>query len=415
MLSTEVARRHKNAFHFTPKARFDSAVSDLDRRIPELRGYEIMIGMMRILSMIGDGHTRSDDLFNSFSQFPLDLYWFGSELRVVRTMREYKAALGGKVIAIGSTPIAVADQKVRSLIEKHETEGWVKRFSAYYLSSPEILKYFGIIPDLECGTYLIDNGAGAQSVSFEPIPYNAEPEYLDAATRIPLYRENVKNVWFRYLDEAKLAYLAFNHYPSVEDFRHIASSLFATVDAHPGSALVIDFRNNGGGDYIRFDEILLDGFKKRKWLYEQGHLFGLIGRNTFSAAMMNALQLRQQMHAILVGEPTGARPNSYNEAAHFVLPNSHFEGYIFTVVLPSGARQSSRSNPRQVASSNLGRLPNWRRSCVELDNGQDARPLTARTDEGVHSQLPLTTGCRSQSRLCRPKIGVLAELSAIQK
>ena len=93
MLSTEVARRHKNAFHFTPKARFDSAVSDLDRRIPELRGYEIMIGMMRILSMIGDGHTRSDDWFNSFSQFPLDLYWFGSELRVVRTTREYKAAL----------------------------------------------------------------------------------------------------------------------------------------------------------------------------------------------------------------------------------------------------------------------------------------------------------------------------------
>lgn len=77
VLATEVARRHKNAFHFMSKAQFDAAVGDLDKRIPRLQGYEVMIGMMRILSMVGDGHTRSDDLFNSFSQFPLDLYWFG--------------------------------------------------------------------------------------------------------------------------------------------------------------------------------------------------------------------------------------------------------------------------------------------------------------------------------------------------
>jgi len=325
VLATEVARRHKNAFHFTPKPQFDRAVSDLDRGIPQLQGSEIMIGMMRILAMVGDGHTRSDDLFNSFGQFPIDLYWFGSELRVIRTTREYKVALGGRVIAIGSTPSALADQKVRNLIEQHETEGWLKRFSAYYLSSPEVLRYFGIISDLGRGTYVIENGARTQSITFESIPYNTEPEYLDAEVRLPAYREDTKNVWFRYMEDSKLIYVAFNSYPPVEDLKSIAASLFALLDAHPGSALVIDFRANGGGDYIRFDEILLDGLKKRKWLYQRGHLFGLIGRKTFSAAMMNALQLRQQMRAILVGEPTGARPNSYSEAAHFVLPNSHFE------------------------------------------------------------------------------------------
>src|SRR5207253_9916526 len=111
---------------------------------------------------------------------------------------------------------------------------------------------------------------------------------------------------------SKLIYVAFNSYPPVEDLKSIAASLFALLDAHPGSALVIDFRANGGGDYIRFDEILLDGLKMRKWLYQRGHLFGLIGRKTCSAAMMNALQLRQQMRAILVAEPTAARPNSYS-------------------------------------------------------------------------------------------------------
>jgi hypothetical protein len=65
--------------------------------------------------------------------------------------------------------------------------------------------------------------------------------------------------------------------------------------------------------------------KQRKWSIQHWRLYGLIGRKTFSAAMMNALQLRDQMDAILVGEPTGARPNSYSEAAHFTLPDSHFE------------------------------------------------------------------------------------------
>jgi hypothetical protein len=68
---------------------------------------------------------------------------FDKELRIVRATPEYSDALGGRVITIGSTPIAMADQKVRNLIEKHETEGWIKRFSGYYLSSREILEYFG--------------------------------------------------------------------------------------------------------------------------------------------------------------------------------------------------------------------------------------------------------------------------------
>ena len=46
------------------------------------------------------------------------------------------------------------------------------------------------------------------------------------------------------------------------------------LDAHP---LAIDFRNNGGGDYIRFDKVLLEGLKQRAWLRSRGRLYALIG------------------------------------------------------------------------------------------------------------------------------------------
>ncbi len=48
----------------------------------------------------------------------------------------------------------------------------------------------------------------------------------------------------------------------------------------------------------------------------------IIGRQTFSAAMANAVDFRKETNAILVGEPIGERPNSYSENDEMTLPNS---------------------------------------------------------------------------------------------
>ena len=48
----------------------------------------------------------------------------------------------------------------------------------------------------------------------------------------------------------------------------------------------------------------------------------MVGRGTFSAALMNALQLREQTKAILVGEPTGGKPNAFGEVRFLALPGT---------------------------------------------------------------------------------------------
>lgn len=48
----------------------------------------------------------------------------------------------------------------------------------------------------------------------------------------------------------------------------------------------------------------------------------LTGRRTFSAAMVNSVDFKRAAGAILVGEPTGARPNSYSETGAFRLQNT---------------------------------------------------------------------------------------------
>jgi hypothetical protein len=55
---------------------------------------------------------------------------------------------------------------------------------------------------------------------------------------------------------------------------------------------------------------------------QKGKLFFIIGRQTFSSAVGNATQFKGSTNSILVGEPTGGKPNSYGEVLNFTLPNS---------------------------------------------------------------------------------------------
>jgi C-terminal processing protease CtpA/Prc len=86
--------------------------------------------------------------------------------------------------------------------------------------------------------------------------------------------------------------------------------------------VVIDLRQNGGGDFFEGREHLIEPIKKRPAINQKGRLFVAVGRQTFSAAMVNAIDFRKETNAILVGEPIGERPNSYSENDEMTLPNS---------------------------------------------------------------------------------------------
>jgi hypothetical protein len=91
---------------------------------------------------------------------------------------------------------------------------------------------------------------------------------------------------------------------------------------HPDK-LVIDLRHNSGGDFNIGLKYLIEPLRKERNINQRGHLFVLIGANTFSAAMSNATQFRTITNAMLIGQPIGERPNSYQEPRQFRLPNSH--------------------------------------------------------------------------------------------
>src|ERR671916_608284 len=103
-LAQELPRLHVNAFHTVSREAFAQEVSRLNDAIPQMRNEEVLTGLMRVVALIGDGHTHLD-LPVSFPRYPIELHWFGEELRVIAAAHPYHGALGARVLGIGTIPL----------------------------------------------------------------------------------------------------------------------------------------------------------------------------------------------------------------------------------------------------------------------------------------------------------------------
>jgi hypothetical protein len=166
----------------------------------------------------------------------------------------------------------------------------------------------------------VDDKGKEFTVNIEAVARDGKLDWLSIPTKLPLYQQRPDEpFWFTYLPDAGTVYVNFKGYDSLETK---AAQLFKFIDEHQPSRLVIDMRQNGGGDFTLVRQHLLPGLKQRPDINKKGHLFVLVGRDTFSAAMSNATDFRKETKAILIGEPIGERPNSYQENRQLVLPNS---------------------------------------------------------------------------------------------
>jgi hypothetical protein len=112
------------------------------------------------------------------------------------------------------------------------------------------------------------------------------------------------------------------NFRSYESLGRNARALFVELDRKPPARLIIDLRQNGGGDFFEGRRHLIEPLKRRPSLSQKGRLYVVVGRATYSAAMANAIDFRKELGSILVGEPIGERPNSYSENDEMTLPKS---------------------------------------------------------------------------------------------
>jgi hypothetical protein len=319
-LASELPRRHASAFHRISRAAFDEAVARLRARIDRLNPDQIYVEFDRLATMIGDGHTYvifpPDD-----ANLPLSVKAFDGAYRIVAAGADDRAAIGASLVAIDGMPVAEAARRLIAITPRDETpalrEGRVETF----LTLGMMLHGAGISRSRDDIAFTLRDDAGRVFTErVHAVRPGEAVAWRSVAVQPPLYRQHRGESFWCTTPAPQTLYCNFRGYDQLADR---ARDMFARIAQARPDKLVIDMRGNSGGDFNLGLHYVVDPIAADPLLNRPGHLFVLMDEAIFSAGMSNTAQFRTRTHAILVGEPIGERPNTYQEARETMLPNSH--------------------------------------------------------------------------------------------
>lgn len=324
-LKTQLPALHKKTFSSQEKASFSAHIKALKQRLPKLDTYTIATNIARIVAQLGDSHTTV--LLPRHARLPLSCYWFKQGIYITSTVREFAHLRQSKIVAIEGVPIGEITDRLSKIIS-HENHSFLMSALPGFLVCADILYGIGVLGDVSSVSMTLANENNApRTVSIPTVPYEGfDISSLQDVTdpqNLPLYRQNLsKNYWSELT--GPILYFNYNRCADMDEIsvRDFTLKLRLGIEANPQiSKLVIDLRNNGGGN----SELLrgfLEWLSSCKRLNQKERLFVIVGRDTFSSALLNTFFLAQHTQATFVGEPTGGKPNSYGEVKFLSLNSS---------------------------------------------------------------------------------------------
>lgn len=407
-LAVEIRRLHPDPFAVQPEARFDSAVAALDARIPGLDPAGIATGFLSITALVEDGHTGAIAMLPPFGFtrfYPVRMTVEEDRLHVVAAAPEHRALVGGRVVTLGRLPAAEALARVLTVCSGDNHFSRIDR-APIFLMSPGVLRALGIVGKDETLALVVETpgprprhvSAGVVAVEPEEGRYPAffqDPEGLPVAAGVsfrdgaaqppPLHlRDPDRAWWFETLPGRRTVYLMLRRVDREDQgrtFARFVDGLFAHVDSIGAEYLVIDLRHNGGGDNTILQPLIHGLIRRAHTIGRPGHLYTIIGRETFSAAMNCANWIEEHTRARFVGEPTGARPNHFGDATTVRLPNSgmpvRISRYRWSARLPWDDRPWIAPHlpaPPAMATAHEHRDPALEAILAEIEQG----PMTVR-------------------------------------
>jgi hypothetical protein len=353
ILGEAIEQIHPEPFRSLSRQRFRAEVNALAERAAGLTPNERLVGMLRIVALLGprNGHTGIFPLDPSHTRqlhlLPLRLYELSDGLFVVDE-RGGLGLVGTRLVAVEGVPVADVLARVRPLVPRDNASN-LRGLAPHYLLVAEVLDALGIAEGIDSvavtverrdrsrsGVRLTPIAAGAYRAAFadpqhghypSTLPRNARPLYLSGGAR-PL--------WARTLARGGAVYV---HFASVVPPDPAVVRRIERLVRRPATRrVVVDVRLNGGGDNTTYGP--LTSLLRSPRVDRRGRLYLLTGRATFSAAANFAAEIERDTRAIVVGEPTGGGVETYGDTVPTLLPTSGLYVHI------AGEYHERRRGPR---------------------------------------------------------------------
>jgi len=344
-LAAQMRLKHKSLFHTMTETEFNQAVEKLDADIPRLNDDQIFIRFLQIMAMVRDGHSGFDirpipppDLKDHIA---VRFVRYADGIYVRAAAAEYADMVAGKVVKVGSSGWQEAIQRLDS-IESHdpgnngEQLAWSAKTS---LNCPRLLYGLGLTQSRDSAEFTIEKNGQSRIFTLKAgVPIgewylnSVPPDWVDArpgSVPVPLAQQHEdKHYWFTYLPDQHAVYFQFNLVinQNGEPLADFAGRLATAVEQPSVERLVIDLRNNTGGDNTLLRPLLVALIRSK--VNRRGGIFAITGPTTFSAAQNFVNRLENYTEAIYVGEPTSENVNFYGDPAGITLPHSHLEAAV---------------------------------------------------------------------------------------
>lgn len=309
-------KNHKNLFAYTKEEVFNNKIEDLKKIINQLDYEEMRVEISRVVASLKDAHTSL--IFPAQKFIPLKFYYFDEGIYIIDTTKEYENLLFKKVTAIEDMSIELVLKELADIIS----------FENKYFFKAQSMKYLQIA-DVLYGLLIVDSmdkvKITTEEESYEVLTCSIQ-ELIYTNDKLPIFwKRPLENLWFTELEEGEL-YIKYNscREQAGEMIAEKLERIISYIDENKPNKVTVDLRNNLGGDSTLLKP-LIDYLKNHEELNNRERLKVIIGRETFSSALLNAYEFKNLTRAKIVGEPSGGKPNCYGEILKIKLPNSRFE------------------------------------------------------------------------------------------
>lgn len=321
-------QKHIDLYHSITKEEFVNNWNKINNNVDSLNDFEIILKLMRLTRLVNDGHTAISLRNMSTHTFPFEVKCIDDKWRVVKVSNEHSNLLKLSLVAIDDVPIKEVSTKVSELAQFVENEYSLIVRTGDYLNMAELLFELHITKKEHKAVFtFLDVNNKKIKITLNALDSDSSKasDFVYLTTDIPEITKqgnpSFPYLWFSPIKNTKALYINFESYPTFEEMQVFGETLVNYISTNQMKQIVIDMRNNGGGD-LYVGVVLAYALNLADPIDWKNGVFLLTSNKTFSAATSNAALYKQLLNAKIVGEPTGSNPTGYQDMDSFTLPNS---------------------------------------------------------------------------------------------
>jgi len=324
----ELQKRHIDVYHKIDKQSFENELNLIYSTVENRTDWEIVVELMRLTRKIGDGHTSVSLANWETHYFPIEVKKISDQWRVVKVSEEYASVLGATLTKIDGKPIREIEQELSAVAQFVENEHSEVVRIGENLPLSELLYAMRITKRTDEAQFQFVTDAGKElNIILKPLSQSElkSQKYKELKIGVPgIEKPDIPDfdfLWFTQVEGTAITYIRFDSYPSFEEMMPFAEKLVGFIMQSQSRQVIIDLRNNGGGDlYIGL--IMANALNMVDGIDWKNGVYILSGCITFSAGASNVALFRELLNAKIVGMPTGSNPTGYQDMDAFDLPYS---------------------------------------------------------------------------------------------